>query len=59
MFDLGETAVANWRAQNRLPAHTFPTIQQSLISRGVSADMSLWTFGRKKSARRASAEAAE
>lgn len=58
-FEISENAVWNWRAANRLPAHTFQTIQQSLISRGLTADISLWSFGRKKSARRNITEAAE
>jgi hypothetical protein len=52
MFDLKEAAISVWRVNNAMPPHTFTKIASELLSRGMTADMSLWTFARKKSARR-------
>lgn len=49
IFGIGETAVGNWLYQNgNFPAYTMPTIQQELVSRGLSADPKLWNFARKR-----------
>lgn len=41
-------AVSVWRVSNQLPPHTFPTISQELLRRGLSADISLWRWERKR-----------
>lgn len=40
-------AISVWRVQNLFPPHTFPTISQELLSRGLVAEVSLWRWGRK------------
>jgi hypothetical protein len=48
LFNIGQTAVGNWRTRNWLPPHTFPLVQKELLARGLTADISLWRFERKK-----------
>jgi hypothetical protein len=60
MFGLTGNAVDNWKRANVFPGYTFPKITSELSCRSLSADVALWNFGRKTSARRATAsEAAE
>jgi len=43
-----QQAVSVWRVTGQLPPHTFPTISQELLKRGLAADLSLWRWDRKK-----------
>lgn len=47
IFDVGQSAIGNWRGANRLPAHTYPTVQSELMKRGLSADLSVWRWDRR------------
>jgi hypothetical protein len=44
-------AVSNWRSWNRLPAHTFPIVSRELLNRGLTAEISLFNFDRKRNER--------
>jgi len=48
ILGVGQSAIGNWRGANLLPPHTFPTISQELLKRGLAADLSLWRWDRKK-----------
>lgn len=50
LLQVKEGAVSVWRVNNLLPPHTFPTISQELLKRGLSADLSIWRWDRKKKA---------
>jgi hypothetical protein len=50
MFNVTSQAVSVWRVRNALPPHTFPTISQELLKRGLAADLSLWRWDRKRKA---------
>jgi hypothetical protein len=43
-----QQAISVWRVTGVLPPHTFPIISQELLKRGLSADLSLWRWERKK-----------
>lgn len=51
LCDVSTNAVSNWRSWNRLPAHSFPIISRELLKRGLTAEISLFNFDRKKSDR--------
>lgn len=46
IFDVGQSAIGNWRGANRLPPHTYPIVQSELMKRGLSADLSVWRWDR-------------
>jgi hypothetical protein len=48
LFGVRVSAIGNWRSDDRFPSHTFPTISRELLTRGLSADINLWKFDRKK-----------
>lgn len=48
ILGVGQSAIGNWRGADRLPPHTFPTISQELLKRGLAADLSLWRWDRKR-----------
>jgi hypothetical protein len=50
LLQVKEGAVSVWRVHNLLPPHTFPTISQELLKRGLAADLSLWRWDRKRKA---------
>lgn len=47
ILGVGQSAVGNWRGANQLPPHTFPTISQELLKRGLSADLGVWNWDRR------------
>jgi hypothetical protein len=50
ILGVGQSAIGNWRGGNVLPPHTFPTISQELLKRGLYADIALWRWDRKRKA---------
>ncbi len=50
LLGVGQQAISHWRTQNRFPPHTFVTVQAALMKRGLSADVSLWRWERKRKA---------
>ena len=48
LLGVGQQAVSHWRVKDRLPPHTYPTIQSELMKRGLAADLSLWRWERKR-----------
>lgn len=47
ILGVGQSAVGNWRGANLLPPHTFPTISQELLKRGLAADLAVWNWDRR------------
>lgn len=47
LLNVGQQAVSHWRVRDRLPAHTYPTVQSELMKRGLSADLSVWRWDRR------------
>jgi hypothetical protein len=45
---VSDNAISNWRSWNRMPAHSFPIVSRELLNRGLTAEISLWNFDRKK-----------
>lgn len=48
ILGVGQSAIGNWRGANLLPSHTFSVISEELLKRGLSADLGLWRWERKK-----------
>jgi hypothetical protein len=50
MFNVTSQAVSVWRVRNALPPHTFSKISSELLALRSTADLSLWSWDRKRKA---------